>query len=212
MPTQLTLYNAALRLLGERSLAAIDEDRKPRHLLDDVWNADLIDFVLEQGQWNFAMRAVQLTPSTTSIPAFGHVHAYDKPNDWIRTSGVCEDEFFKVPLLEYLEETGFWFAEIDPIYVRYISNSASYGSDLTRWPSTFTKYVEAYLASEIAYAITQSDAKLKVALALAQRRLIDARSKDAMNEATAFPPPGKWNKSRATRSTNDRGKRSRLIG
>lgn len=214
MPTQLGLYNGALRLLGERSLSSISEDRKPRHVLDDVWNDGFIDTVLEQGFWNFALRAVQIDKSTTSIPAFGHTNAFDKPNDWIRTAGVCQDEFFKVPLLDYLEETNFWFAEIDPIYVRYVSNAATYGSDLTRWPETFTLYVKAYLASEIAYTLTQSDAKLRMILGLVHQRLIDARSKDAMNEATAFLPPGTWSQARRgyRNGSRDRGGRNNLIG
>lgn len=214
MATKLNLYNGALRLLGERKLNTIDEDRKPRHLLDDVWDDGLIDTVLEQGFWNFAVRAVKLDKSITAIPAFGHTNAFDKPNDWVRTVGICNDEFFKSPLLDYIEETGFWFAEIDPIYVRYVSNDAAYGSDFNRWPETFTRYVEAYLASEIAYVLTQSDTKLRVVLGLTHQRMIDARSKDAMNEATAFPPPGSWTLARGgTRgSRRDRGNRNKLIG
>lgn len=212
MATQLSLYNEALRLIGERRLASITENREPRRVLDDVWNDGAVNYCLEQGQWNFAMRAVEISKSTTTIPAFGYTNAFDKPNDHIRTAGVAEDEYFNVPLTRVLEEVGFWFADIDPIYVRYVSNSANYGNDLTRWPQTFSKFVAAFLASEAVLTLTQDDGKHKTMIAIMQRRLTDARSKDAMAEATAFPPQGSWSSARHGGASRDRGRKNSLIG
>lgn len=210
--TQLGLYNEALRLIGERRLASISENREPRRVLDDVWNDGAVNYCLEQGQWNFAMRAIEITKSVTTIPAFGYTNAFDKPNDFIRTAGACEDEFFKVPLVEMVEEVGFWFANLDTIFIRYISNANTYGNDLTRWPTTFTKYVAAYLASEIAWTLTQSADKQKLAMGLMMQRLKDARAKDAMNDPTAFMPQGVWSSSRRGGNRRDRGSRGQLIG
>jgi len=210
--TQLGLYNEALRLLGERRLASLAENREPRRVLDDIWNDGALDYCLEQGLWNFATRAVEIEASTTTIPNFGYMNAFDKPNDFIRTVGVAEDEFFNVPLLKVLEETGFWFADIDPIYVRYISKDSNYGYDYTRWPVTFAKYVATFLASEAALTITQSAEKHGIIFSMMQARLKDARSKDAMAESTAFMPQGNWNASRRGGMSRDRGKRNQLIG
>jgi hypothetical protein len=210
--TQIALYNEALRIIGERRLASLIENREPRRVLDDVWNDGAWEFCLEQGQWNFALRAVEITPSAT-VPGFGFQHAFDKPNDFIRTAGVSEDEGFKRPLLNMLEEVGFWFADINPIYVRYISSSNSYGLDLQRWPKTFAKYVAAYLASEICFTITQDNEKKKLALAMKAQRLKEARSVDAMADPTTFPPEGNWCASRrGGRGRRDRGPRGQLIG
>lgn len=210
--TQLDLYNGALRLMGERRLASLSENREPRRVLDDIWADSAREYCLEQGQWNFAMRAVMITKSITTIPAFGYVNAFDKPNDFIRTCGVAEDEYFNVPLLRMVEEVGFWFADIDPIYVRYISNDNSYGLDLTRWPKTFARYFEAFLASEAVFTLTQSAEKQSYIVRIMQQRLIDARSKDAMNDPTSFPPQGNWTASRSGRNRRDRGNRNTLIG
>lgn len=209
--TQLGLYNEALRILGERRLASLSENREPRRVLDDIWNDGALDYCLEQGQWNFAMRAVQIDASVT-VPAFGFTYAFDKPSDHIRTTGLAEDEFFNTPLVHTLEEVGFWFADIDPIYVRYVSKSDSYGYDLSRWPATFSKYVAAYLASEAALTLTQSAEKKQLAMALAAQRLLDARSKDAMAESTKFAPQGGWTSARRVGTRGDRGKRNNLIG
>lgn len=210
--SQLGLYNEALRIIGERRLASISENREPRRVLDDIWNDGAVNYCLEQGQWKFAMRAVEITASAT-VPAFGFQNAFDKPNDFIRTAGVCEDENFKVPLLNYMEEVGFWFADLDPIYIRYVSNAQTYGADLQRWPGTFAKFVAAYLASEAAWTLTQSPEKQKLALALSERRLKQSRSLDAMADPTSFAPQGRWNTSRRGGSGRlDRGNRGRLIG
>ena len=209
--TQLGLYNAALRLIGERILSSLSENREPRRVLDDIWSDGAVNYCLEQGYWNFAMRAVKITKSAT-VPAFGYSNAFDKPNDHIRSAGIAEDELFNVPLLHVMEEVGFWFADIDPIYVRYISNANTYGSDLTRWPQTFGKYVAAYLASEAVLTLTQNTDKQKTIYALMLRRLTDARSKDAMADPTAFPPEGSWSSSRHGGANRQRGNRSKLIG
>ena len=212
--TQLGLYNEALRLLGERKLLSLSENREPRRVLDDIWNDGAINYCLEQGLWNFAMRAVMIDKSTTTIPAFGYVNAFDKPSDHIRTAGVAEDEYFNTPLTAVLEEVGFWFADIDPIYVRYISNDEDYGNDLNRWPQTFSKYVATYLAAEASLSITQDPAKRQEVQGLMMFRLRDAKSKDAMADSTAFPPQGGWTRARGgnNSSKRDRGNRNNLIG
>lgn len=209
--TQLGLYNEALRMLGERQLLNLSENREPLRVLNAIWDNNAIQYCLEQGLWNFATRAVEITPSAT-LPAFGYANAFDKPSDLIRTVGVAEDEFFNVPLLQIQEEVGFWYADIDPIYVRYISSDGNYGADYTRWPQTFAKYVASYLASEAAWTLTQNDKKKADAINTMLFRLRDARSKDAMEDATAFPPQGGWTSSRHSNSQRDRGRRNNLIG
>lgn len=193
---RLLLYNAAILAMGERQLTSISENREPKRVLDVVWDCGAIDFVLEQGLWNFAMRTVRIDYSPSVEPDFGYSRAFDKPTDWIRTAGFSLDEFFATPLNQYTDEAGFWFADADQIYVRYVSNDASYGSDLSLWPQTFVKYVAAYLAWEAAGRLSQSEEKLARLEKLMKARLRDARSKDGMNQPAAFPPRGSWSRAR----------------
>ena len=81
MTSKLTLFNGALRLLGERRLASLTEDRPARRYLDDAWDDGLVDDALEQGFWNFATRTVQMTASTSVEPEFGYRYAFQKPDD-----------------------------------------------------------------------------------------------------------------------------------
>ncbi len=212
MATQLSLYNEALRLCGERKLASLSENREPRRILDSVWDANAINYCLEQGQWNFAMRTAKIESNPSMQPPFGYQYAFDRPNDLIRISGLCSDEYFNNPLLEYEEEAGYWFADVDEIYIRYVSNDASYGNDYSLYPETYMRYVATYLAVEIVDRLTQNASLYDKLYGLMKRRLTDARSKDAMADPTKFLPTGSWVRSRRGGSSSDRGKRNRLIG
>ena len=86
MPSKLTIYNGALAVVGDRKLASLSENREPRFKLDDIWDNEIIDRVLQMGQWNFAKRTVALSASPSVSPSFGYQFAFDKPVDFIRTN------------------------------------------------------------------------------------------------------------------------------
>ena len=192
MTDKLGLFNGALRLLGERKLASLVEAREPRRVLDDIWDEGAVKYCLSQGLWNFASRSGQYTYSPSYTPEFGLAFAFEKPEDWVRTSAVCSDEYFKVPLLNYSDEGGLWFADIDTLYIRYVSNDASFGGDLALWPLNFAKYVQSYLAFEAAPKISGSASKVADIEKAMRHRLTQARSSDAMDEPTKFPARSSW--------------------
>ncbi len=202
--TKLGLYNGALRILKERKLASLSENREPRRLLDDAYGDGstygVVRYCLEMGQWTFAMRTVRIDYSPSIEPDFGYRYAFDHPADFVRVAAVCQDEFFNTPLLEYADERHYWYASLQAIFVKYVSNHSSYGADLSLWPESFSKIVEARLAFEIAGSLTQGDDKVRLASAFWKEAKRDAKSIDAMNKPTAFPPVGSWVSSRHGRS------------
>lgn len=213
MITRLQLYNSALLLLGERNLASLSENREPRRLLDHVWDTGAVDFCLEQGQWKFATRTVQLYSDPSIAPDFGYQFGYAKPDDFIRTMAFCSDEYFSFPLEDYSDDAGYWFFEIEPVYVKYVSNDSQYGGDLSLWPQSFVKYVSAYLATEICEQLTQSATKKAALEKLAGELLLKAASKDAMAGPTGRLPSGSWTNARRGGNTRrERGNRGSLIG
>lgn len=211
---QLSLFNKALLLMGERSLASLSEEREPRRRLDEVWdNGGAVKTCLEQGQWNFAMRSVQIDYDTSIDPGFGYQRAFEKPTDWVLTSAVCADEFFRVPLLDYWDESGYMYADLDTIYVRYVSNHATYGLDMGKWPESFREYVEEFLCSKVVLAVTEDENKEAASLKRLRKKLLTAKSRAAMAEPTAFPAQGGWTSARQGRgSRGDRGNNGSLIG
>ncbi len=192
--TRLSLYNGALRICGDAKLSTITENREPRHLLDDVWDGGALKHCLEQGYWNFAIRTTEAEASASVTPTFGFRYAFDKPSDWVRTAGIASDEYFRCPLsdLEYKDEAGYWFADIETIYVRYVSNDSSYGTDYSKWPESFRNFVEHYLAMQIMPRLKEAKISREDIGKLYRRALIDARSKDCMNEGASFMPQGSW--------------------
>lgn len=213
---RVTIYNGALLLCEEDLIADLTDTGQAKLLLDHVWTrgSGVITAALEEGLWNFAMRTVQIDYDTAVTPQFGLRRAFSRPADWIQTAGIWQDEYLTTPLTAYRDENDYWYADLDTIYVQYVSNDDGYGSDLSLWPESFSRYVEAYLAYQIigklAHAKTDKDELRKEM----DKRLKKAKSKDAQNEATRFLPEGSWVRSRRGRfgSRSDRGSRSSLIG
>jgi hypothetical protein len=200
--TKLALYNDALLALGQERLATTADAVSARYALDDAYDKALA-WCLEQGYWNFAMRAVELTSTPSIDPAFGFTYAVTKPDDWVRSHSISASETFDPPLLQYNDENGLWYVNVDPLFVRYVSNDTDYGLDLSLWPETFANYVALRLAVKTCKRITGTnpdDAMFKQE----KRALADARSKDAMNEPPGFPPRGTWVSSRRHGSSSTR--------
>lgn len=212
MASKLSLYNGALREVGSRKLASLSENRESRRVLDSIWDADAVATCLSAGLWNFATNSIEITHSPSVDPPFSYQYAFDKPENFIRTVAVCEDEYFKVPLLHYMDEGDYWYADLETIYVRYVDSGTSYGLDYGKWPPNFTRYVETWLAARACMSLTQNQSKRDALERDAEIWLTKAKSTDAMDEPTKFMPPGTWSRARHGRSNRDRGSRSRLIG
>ena len=206
MPTKLSLYQGALRLLGERKLSGLSENREARHLLDDVWDDGAVDDCLQAGQWKFAMRTRMLDYSPSVQPDFGYQRAFDKPTDLIRIAAVCCDEYFNVPLVNYSDEAGYWFSDLDTIYVKYVSNDASYGGDYSLWPPNFTKFVQAYMANEIVTGLTNAQAKKEDTRREAAETLAASLATDAQAGPPEFAPRGSWVLARGNRFSRNNGR------
>lgn len=215
MTTQLKIYNEALLICGERQLSAttgLTEATESRYLLDHVWNNGGVDNCLQSGQWRFAMRTIELDYTSTVEPTFGLRRAFIKPTDWIVTSALSSDEYFNAPLLDYVDEAGYWYADVDVLYVRYVSNNTSYGTNYTSWPAKFADFVAAHFASKIILKLTSDEEKRDSVLRYRQKALLEAKNVDAMGDPTRFPPSGSWVNARRGGSRRDKGSRHNLIG
>lgn len=215
---RLKIYNGALLLCGERKLASLTENREPRHLLDDVWADNGVRHCLEQGQWKFAMRTAQLTQDTDFTASYGYQYRFTKPADWVSTTGIWQDEYMTTPLLKYTDEAGYWYASLQTIYARWISDDENYGTNYAAWPDSFTEYVKAFFASKIIMKLAGAAGRREELLepkrgVLATTRL-EALNRDAQADPTKFPPEGRWVRSRRGwgNNRNDRGNTGQLIG
>ncbi len=200
--TKLGLYNAALQICRERPLVTLSDNVPARYDLDVVWANGGVDYCLETGQWEFAMRTVQIDNDPDVTPPFGYYYAFSKPSDWLTTVALASDEFFRSPMTRYVDEAGYWYSDTTPLYVRYVSNDAnSYGGDMGMWPPSFGEYVAQYFAYKIAAKISKStevieligDGKTKGSLREAK---LEALNRCAMSGPTEFFAQGAWSRAR----------------
>lgn len=212
MANKLEIYNAALRELGQVKLSSLTENVKSRRVLDDAYDAVVAD-CLAAGSWNFAMETIKADYDTGVTPNFGFQRVFGKPSDWVRTHALSADEFLEFPLLHYYDDVNYWSADVTPIYVRYVSNDTGLGLELTRWPRSFTRYVELELAERVCIELTENENRREEIARKRDKARTTALNHDAMNEPNPkFPPPSSWTLARSSRSGGDRGSRSRLIG
>ncbi len=205
MTTKLSLYNDALLACGERFLASLSENSEARYLLDQVYASGAIKYCLERGQWSFATRTVQVDYDSDIEPGFGYSRAFTQPTDYCATKALCADEFFNVPLLRYVHEGTYFYADLDAIYLRYVSSDPLYGMNLNAWPETFREAVAYHLASRIIKKLGQSEEQKALMEKERDKLLKEAKSADAQREASTFPAPGSWVSARRRSIGGDRG-------
>lgn len=212
MATKLGLFNSALTEIGHVNLVDTGEAVEAGRVLNEVYTR-VVDDCLAVGSWNFATETIKATADTGVTPNFGFTEVFAKPSDWVRTVAVSGDEYFSFPLTQYFDDVNFWSADLSPIYIRYVSDDTGMGYELTRWPASFTRYVELELAARVCSRLTESDSRLGNIRDDRDKARTRALNEDAMNEPQPkFPPTGSWNRSRWGRSGGDRGNRGSLIG
>jgi hypothetical protein len=206
--TRLSVYNGALRLLGERDLASLTENREPRRLCDSVWNDGLLRYCLEHGAWHFAMRSAQIEYSPSIEPPFGFTRAFEKSSDWVKTHSVCTDEYYRSPLLEFDDNQQKLFADWDVLYVKFVSDREDFGGDFSLWPESFNKWVQARLALEIGPRLTVSENRMVALKKQVEDLLHDAQAKDAVQGPSKMFPHGSFIRARQRSRVRSNGSSS----
>lgn len=209
MTTKLRLYNEALLALGMRKLSGLTETVEPRRVLDDAYTG-FVDTVLSNGNWKFALRSVHLDYDTDITPTFGHDRVFTKPSDYVRFSIIATDEFYTTPLLEMEEDGDYFYASVDEVYLKYVSNDSSYGADLSEWPESVAKYGALLLAETVRRRIAPDVDKDELERDV-QKALSKAQTHDALSIPTTFMKQGTWASSRGGRVRNYRLKTGGFI-
>lgn len=202
MATKLSLYNGACALLGETPLSSLSENRSVRFWLDRAWDDGAINTCLEQGKWGFATRSQQITQSSSIIPSFGPQYAFELPSDFKGLNGIWSDQNFLNSIDNYYIEAGVIYCDWDTIYVKYISNAATYGNNLAVWPETFARYVESYLAKKVQQNVVNSPAKANELDFIERNALMKAKDYDKKSKPRQRMQAGNWVTSRTGYGNN----------
>lgn len=204
MATKLGIYKGTLRLIGPHELSTITDDRFERYKLDEIYD-DAVQHLLEQGMWNFATRYEELsTPASPTDPHAGYDYAYSKPSDFVRLVAISDNASFDGTFEAYQVQQSYFYTDAEELHLLYVSNHASYGLDLTKWPQSFAKTLEAYMAFESGLPISGDRGNRNDMMGLYRDRLAKAKTLDAVDERVQWKKPGRWTRARlAGRNTKD---------
>jgi hypothetical protein len=212
--TKLGIINDALTMISGPTLTRLTDATEHARLMLHLWEA-AVAYCLEQGHWKFALKEAKLEPSVTEIPDYGFRHAFEKPDDMVRLSGMAADDYFRSVVTGVSERGQFWYAEWDNLYIRYVSNDATLGNNMDVWPSSYKLFFTLYLAS---IAASRLSPQLKQDLIRAPGNIgleeakYNALSKDAVSGPTQFLPPGNWVTGRMRGSVFAGRRRNSLYG
>ena len=147
--SQLALYNNALLMLGQRTLASITEAREPRYVLDAIWNLGAVDYCAEIVKPRFLTTTSKLATSTSSSQ-HDLDNVFNLPSDYLTTVAVYSDAELTQEVTRFVIDANTLACDYGTIFLRYVR---TFPGTYTNWPSSFAQVVAAYLASRAAVKI-----------------------------------------------------------
>jgi hypothetical protein len=208
--TKQQLYRSSVLLIKQNATGlAVTDDDAFVNVLNLVYD-EALRFCLAAGDWNHATRTVSIEASEdVSSGINDYSYAMEKPSDYAgRIVAISGNQRFDPPLDDYHEDgglSGYIWCDVDPLYLRYISNSVEYGLNLADWHPAFERYVEHELAWRIAPHLTNMSANEKDEFRKqCKRALHDAQAKDARNQGAQKLPQGRLVQARGYPSTRSR--------
>jgi hypothetical protein len=181
-PSETSIANAALVILGERRINDLNENAKSANVIQTRFD-DVRDALLRAMTWRFATRRAQIAASGTS-PAWGFTYTYPLPFDCLR-------------VLEVDDRWGFgWRVESNaivtnvesPLAITYVARV----EDPIEMDSEFRQLFAAALAVELAETITGDSRKLETAARRFGALLESARATNGQEESPRDPALTAW--------------------
>lgn len=199
MATKLTVYNRALLALKTRRLVTLTENRSERRDLDAVYG-ETLEWMLERAMWNFALATEEWTPSAEAEPQFGYQYAYERPDDYSRLVRIAANERFVPTLSDFSEEGDFFFSDVSPMWVQFVSTDPQRGRDPGKWTPSFAEAFAMELAWRAGPHICSMSAQDKDQLGKDRKRALnEAKTSDAVNQPMGILPPGRLVQARTGR-------------
>ena len=198
--SQLGCFNKSLRWLGERPALSISENRPSVIQMNSEWHS-AVELCLTETYWNFATRMQQIAAADAIAPAFAYQYAFAKPADWMKTYQVADNDQFNPLLRKFEDQNGYWFANIAPLYVKFISDDPNFGWNMARWTPYFGELLGIYLAHLCSSRVLQDQTKIDKIEKRWDRMRKEAEAKDAMDQPPGSVPAGTWVMSRAPRGS-----------
>lgn len=199
MASQLSQYNGALSFIGSgERIVRLNEDREERYAFDAVFD-ETVAFVLAEAPWKFALRTETISANTDLTVRPGFDYAFDLPEDNCRIvviSDVAVPPDQVVDFETFSVEGPYIYANIDTLYLTYVSKDGYYGGDLALWPEPFALAHQAWLAFKSTLPLTSDRSNRNDLLQIYRTLRKQAETQDALQAPVRRTPPGRFVRSR----------------
>jgi hypothetical protein len=192
MASQASVYQKALRLLGEPSNVTVDSDKKIVREMTGAYS-DVVRAVFESHPWNQFKTLVQLTQTTPG--EMGWDYTFNIPATLRRivlvNNTTQEDDLEGI---EYAYRKGLILTNSETTYLWYVDST--FESQLGGWPQAFANYVSSLLADEVWPVNDESDntrSRINSAIGEWGRK---AKGLDASTDPVVRHPAGNYVRSR----------------
>jgi hypothetical protein len=188
--SQTDIFNRALTIIGESTVAAPTEDTKRARVLFSLYDTTR-DALLRSYRWGFAMKRAAL-PASSTVPLHQFERQFPLPSDFLRLDFVG-DFFVGLSLTDYrnTDESAYALAASDagtviesnlpaPLNIRYIARITV----TAYFDALFVEALAAKLGADGALAITESSK----AIAGAERAFERAIAAAVQTNAIERPP------------------------
>ena len=160
MADNTSVCNQALALLGQGLLSDFEEDTKKGKDCRAFYNG-AVKAVFEAFDWPFAKTRQRLAIDSEYTELAG-VNAFKLPNRYVRTIEPKGKDYEREGQHILADQ-----ASLVLVYVQVVKEGL--------WPGSFEKCVAAYLASELAYKVTESNTKAEQMFRLYLQRKAEAK-------------------------------------
>lgn len=175
MATEVSISNSALIKIGEPSITSMVQGTKTSNLCQ-TRIASCRDAVYAKHPWRWLRKRVILAPEVTT-PEFQYSYQYAIPADCVRPVQVTDTAGEQIE--ECVVEGSKILANESAICLIYLERK----TDLTDMPEYMAELIAIYLASDIAYAVTQIAATRDHLLQMFALELRTARGLDSQGDA-----------------------------
>lgn len=201
MTSKLALYQKAAKHLYQERLEDLSEDKPVKRELDDCYD-DTLQLCLEEGLWKWALRAVKLTydPSIDTSAFGGLGYGFTMPSDFVRIANINLSPYFTPngELMDYdLVGPGkILYTDQSEFHLKYVSNGATFGLDLSLWPETYAEGVGYRLAANVSEELLKSASDRSGLDKNGDLWIAKAKIRDALDDRVKTPPTGQLVRSR----------------
>jgi len=176
MASQTEICNLALRLLGQSTIASLEDDLPQAITLNGIYEIAR-KAALRSHYWKFAKKRKTL-PALSSAPEWGYAYQYQLPEDYLRLVEVSGVTDYQVEGLTIVTDAGA------PLYIRYIKDA----TDPAEYDALFVEALAGDLAAMACEDITGSNTKRQIAEQFAQRARMEAKRVGAMEDPSQDTP------------------------